>query len=175
MENRAADDPRYQWGTPKTLFDALHAEYGFTLDVCAQTFNAKLPEYIHPDENGLDPEWWQEQRVWCNPPFCEPAKWLHTAMVAIRDYQCPLAVFLLPANTDTQWFHNYCVPYGKVWFFKGRVAFDPPPGVEASSPRPPVMLVEFRAPLVAWERTLQTRDAKTGQIIQYAPQDEATA
>lgn len=32
-----------EWATPWAIFDPLHAEFHFTVDVCANEHNAKLP------------------------------------------------------------------------------------------------------------------------------------
>ena len=55
------------WATPQWLFDQLDAEFGFTLDVCADDQNAKCDTYFTRDQNGLLQPW--HVRVWCNPPY----------------------------------------------------------------------------------------------------------
>jgi hypothetical protein len=55
------------WETPQALFDALHAEFGFTLDVCALATNAKSDRFFTPDQDGLLQDWGQEV-CWCNAP-----------------------------------------------------------------------------------------------------------
>ena len=42
-----------EWETPQPFFDALHAEFGFTLDVAATSTNAKCPRYFTREDNGL--------------------------------------------------------------------------------------------------------------------------
>ena len=32
-------------------------------------------------------------------------------------------VMLLPARTDTKWFHEYILPYGQIRFIRGRLKF----------------------------------------------------
>ena len=36
------------WATPQDLFDELNAEFAFTLDVCAEEYNAKCERYFTP-------------------------------------------------------------------------------------------------------------------------------
>jgi len=55
------------WATPQDFFDALDAEFHFTLDACAVKENAKCAAYYTPEQNGLDQPW--TGRVWCNPPY----------------------------------------------------------------------------------------------------------
>ena len=55
------------WATPQWLFDQLHAEFHFTLDVCADSENAKCPAYFTREQDGLSRQW--SGNVWCNPPY----------------------------------------------------------------------------------------------------------
>lgn len=55
------------WATPQDFFDALDAEFHFTLDVCAVKGNAKCADYYTPEQDGLTQSW--TGRVWCNPPY----------------------------------------------------------------------------------------------------------
>lgn len=49
-----------------------------------------------------------------------------------------VVVMLLPARTDTAWFHDYCTR-GKITFLRGRLKFG-----KSNDPAPfPSMLVEF--------------------------------
>jgi DNA N-6-adenine-methyltransferase (Dam) len=41
------------WETPPPLFNQLHAEFGFTLDVWAPVENAKCASYFTPADDGL--------------------------------------------------------------------------------------------------------------------------
>lgn len=34
-----------------------------------------------------------------------------------------VVVMLLPARTDTKWFHEYVLPYAEIYFIKGRLKF----------------------------------------------------
>ena len=45
------------WSTPQDLFDALDAEFRFTLDPCATPENAKCQTYFTVDEDGLAQDW----------------------------------------------------------------------------------------------------------------------
>ena len=49
-------------------------------------------------------------------------------------------VLLIPARTDTVWFHEFCLPYGEIEFIKGRIKFG-----EATAAAPfPSMYVVFK-------------------------------
>lgn len=49
-------------------------------------------------------------------------------------------VMLLPARTDTKWFHDYCLKYGEITFLRGRLKF----GDSKNSAPFPSMIVVFR-------------------------------
>ena len=46
-----------EWETPKSVFDALDAEFNFTLDPCATEENHKCDLYFTKEQNGLSKNW----------------------------------------------------------------------------------------------------------------------
>lgn len=124
------------WETPQELFDKLDAIHHFTLDVCALPENAKCEKYFTPDDDGLSQEW--KGVCWCNPPYGrEIGKWVEKAYIVSEFYGVKV-VMLLPARTDTAWFHNYCMK-GKIEFIRGRLKF----GKSKNSAPFPSMIVVF--------------------------------
>lgn len=125
------------WETPRALFDELNAEYHFTLDPCATPENAKCENYFTEQDDGLSKNW-GGQSVFCNPPYgLELRKWVKKAW---EEAQKPgtTVVLLIPARTDTGWFHDYCLR-GKVRFLRGRLKFG---GAKNNAPFPS-MVVTF--------------------------------
>lgn len=57
MDNVHFMSEKNNWETPQELFDALHAEFGFTLDAAASDDNHKLPRYYTAETNGLVQDW----------------------------------------------------------------------------------------------------------------------
>lgn len=109
-----------EWATPQAFFDELDKEFHFTLDVCATPENAKCSEYYTEEQDGLSQEW--HGTVWMNPPYGRGIwKWVKKC----ADYSGG-AVMLLPARTDTKWFHDYIYnnPRAEVRFVKGRLRFN---------------------------------------------------
>lgn len=120
------------WETPQDLFDKYNAIYHFETDVCALPTNAKCDKYFTPEIDGLKQEW--KGVCWCNPPYGRQiGKWVEKASKSSA-----LVVMLLPARTDTKWFHEYCLPYGKIEFLKGRLKFG---NSKNSAPFPSMILV----------------------------------
>ena len=127
------------WETPKDLFDTLNKEFNFTLDVCALPENAKCEKYYTPENNGLSQNW--DGIIWCNPPYGRQiGSWVRRALFA--SVAGNTVVMLLPARTDTRWFHEYI--YNRknveVRFLKGRLKF----GNAKNSAPFPSMVVVFR-------------------------------
>jgi hypothetical protein len=132
MTREIVASKKQDWATPRWLFDVLHAENNFTVDLCAAEYNACLPRRFGPGsslgEDGLAASWAGESGFG-NPPYEDVGSWLHKAVAS-----CAVDAFtqwLIPANTDTQWFHTYAM-LGQVDFFKGRLSFEDltPPELE---------------------------------------------
>jgi len=108
------------WATPQRLFDELHHEFQFTLDVCAIPENAKCPQFYSPTEDGLSQPW--TGVCWMNPPYGRAI-----GLWVARAYRAALTgatvVALLPARTDTTWWHEYVVKAKDIRFLRGRIRF----------------------------------------------------
>jgi len=107
------------WSTPQKFFDELNKIYCFDIDVCANMENAKCKDFFSLEQDGLRQEWLGN--CWMNPPYGrEISKWIKKAYES--SLKGATVVCLLPARTDTRWFHDYCIN-GKVEFIKGRLKF----------------------------------------------------
>lgn len=108
------------WETPQELFDSLNQEFHFDLDVCAIPENAKCDEFYTPEQDGLVKPW--IGTCWCNPPYGrDVGKWVEKA--ARTAYEGGLVVMLLPARTDTKWFHKWIYNRAEIRFIQGRLKF----------------------------------------------------
>jgi phage N-6-adenine-methyltransferase len=137
------------WETPEDLFAHLDNLFDIGLDACATPENAKCKKYYTETQNSLEQSWsvGAHQAVFCNPPYGRGLdKWLRKGQEEIAAGHCPRVVFLLPARTDTRWFHDY------VWdsfshhprtgvelqFINGRLRFE---NAESSAPFPSIIVV----------------------------------
>jgi phage N-6-adenine-methyltransferase len=108
------------WATPQRFFDRLHQEFGFTLDPCALPDNAKCPSYFTPAQDGLSRPW--RGTVWMNPPYGrEIAKWMQKAYQSSQEGAT--VVCLVPARTDTAWWHRYAMRASEIRLVRGRLKF----------------------------------------------------
>lgn len=117
----------WEWATPEKLYRELDAEFNFNFDPC--------PLGGDVDGTARLLNSWDGKRVFCNPPYGpEIRKFLECG----RD--ADVAVYLIPARTDTRWFHEICLPNAReIRFIKGRLKF-----VGCKDPAPfPSMVVVF--------------------------------
>ena len=122
------------WETPQDLFDSLNNEFHFDVDVCALPENAKCPIYFTPEQDGLKQEW--EGSCWMNPPYGRKiGEWMRKAHES--EGFGTQVVCLVPARTDTTWWHNYAMK-GEVRFIKGRLKFG---GCKNNAPFPSAIVI----------------------------------
>jgi site-specific DNA-methyltransferase (adenine-specific) len=123
------------WATPQEFYDKLNDEFHFTLDPCATKENHKCEKYYTKQDNGLLQDW-NNDIVFCNPPYGRVIGfWVKKAYESKSK-----VVMLLPARTDTRWFHNYIYNKAEIRFIKGRLKF----GESKNSAPFPSMVVIFR-------------------------------
>lgn len=130
-----------EWATPQDLFDKLNEEFSFTLDPCATPQNHKCDQYYTKEQNGLNMDW-GGHRVFCNPPYGKALKdWVKKCYEEGLKKDT-IVVMLIPARTDTKYFHDYIQNRSEIRFIRGRLKFG-----EAESGAPfPSMIVIYRAP-----------------------------
>lgn len=124
------------WETPQEFFDQMNDEFGFELDVCALPENAKCKRYYTPEMDGLSQPW--DGVCWCNPPYGRNiGKWVEKAYKESQNKKNYI-VMLLPARTDTRWFHDYIYGKAEIRFIRGRLKFG---GCKNSAPFPSMVVV----------------------------------
>lgn len=127
------------WATPQDFFDKLNEEFHFTLDPCANEENHKCNLFYTKEQDGLTKDWGGHV-VFCNPPYGkEIADWVR---YSYEQSQKPntTVVMLIPARTDTRYFHDYIYGKAEIRFIKGRLKFG-----DATTAAPfPSMVVVYR-------------------------------
>lgn len=110
------------WATPQYFFDMLNEEFNFTLDPCALPENAKCDKFYTPEDDGLKQDWGGE-RVFCNPPYGRQiASWVKKCYEESLKPDT-IVVMLIPARTDTTYFHDYIYHKAELRFVRGRLKF----------------------------------------------------
>ena len=136
---------RNDWTTPEALYREMDAEFGFTLDAAASAENAKAPAFFDKEMDAITRDW-APHTVWLNPPYGEGyplSRWVRKAYE--ESLNGATVVMLIPARTNTNWFHNYCLLHGTVRFIKGRPKFG---GADHGLPQP-LCFVVFHPPQTA--------------------------
>jgi phage N-6-adenine-methyltransferase len=119
------------WTTPKDFFNKLNYEFNFGLDAAALQSSTLVPENWygpdHPEVTRRDAfaRCWafdaNEKSIWLNPPYGKTiGKWIEKANLEAK--RGGVIVCLVPARTDTKWWHSYCIQH-EVRFIKGRLKF----------------------------------------------------
>lgn len=122
------------WETPDELFLELNRVFQFNLDVCATAENAKCDAFFTKNEDGLLQDW-SGRRCWCNPPYGRGiGEWCKKAVESGAE----VVVLLIPARTDTAWFHDWVLPFMNIRFLRGRIKFK---GATNSAPFPSMIAV----------------------------------
>lgn len=151
-----------EWATPPALFAKLDAEFGFTLDVCATPENAKCARHFTRADDGLKQDWGGAV-AWCNPPYGRDiGKWMHKARVSAATRGATV-VCLVPAKTDTTWWHDSVLFASEIRFIRGRLCFG---GCGVAAPFPAAIVVfrpHCRKQVVRW---YTPTSAERGRIVE---------
>jgi len=126
-----------EWATPQDFFDKLNKQFNFTLDPCATKENAKCAKFFTQEDDGLAQDW-SGERVFCNPPYGRGLKdWVRKAHEESK--KGALVVMLIPARTDTSYWHDYIVGGGAdIRYLRGRLKFG---GSANSAPFPSALIM----------------------------------
>ena len=126
------------WMTPTNFLDKITEEFGDYYDPCPP----------NPTEDGLSIDWPTNKAVFVNPPYSEIARWCEKCKEQF-DRGCTI-LLLIPARTDTRYFHDYIVDIADVRFIKGRLKFVHPDGrKDKSAPFPSILCIMRSAKAMA--------------------------
>tara|TARA_R100001510_G_C7639416_1_gene197125 strand:+ start:608 stop:1090 length:483 start_codon:yes stop_codon:yes gene_type:complete len=112
-----------EWSTPQNFYDKLNNSFGpFTLDPCSDGQNNKTDNYFTQEQDGLSQDW-SGNKVFMNPPYGRSIKdWLRKAYMEGQKPNTTV-VCLIPARTDTKYWHDYVMKAQAIYFVKGRLKF----------------------------------------------------
>lgn len=119
-----------EWYTPKHLLDAVYATIGTPdLDPCCNTIgspNVAARNYYCLADNGLAHNW-NAENIFLNPPYGEELpEWIDKMIYHFRNRDVTNAILLIPAKTETTYWHKLA-DYAPAWCaVKGRISFISP-------------------------------------------------
>lgn len=152
-----------QWSTPQDFFDELNNEFNFDLDPCADELNHKCQHFFTKEQNGLSKDW-EGHCVFCNPPYGKDiALWVEKAYIEGTKANT-IVVMLIPARTDTRYFHNFILNRSEIRFIKGRLKF----GNSQFSAPFPSMVVIFRGNQVCRKESEMQQDDLQTKVVEQA-------
>lgn len=129
-----------EWATPQWLFDVLNKECGpFNLDAAATKKNAKCKKFFTKADDGLAQDW--KGKTFVNPPYGRnvTGKWVAKAAEEACKKPGRTVVMLLPARTDTTWWHDVIATRARaIMFIRARVKFG---GADAGATFPSAVVV----------------------------------
>jgi len=132
------------WATPQDFYNQLDAEFEFTLDPCASQSSAKCASFYTADDDGLSKDW-EGHTVFMNPPYGRKiGNWIQKAYEE-GEKSNTRVVALIPARTDTKYWHNYCMKATEIRFVKGRLKFGQG-NTKNSAPFPSAVIVFSGSP-----------------------------
>ncbi len=117
------------WSTPQPVFDPLHREFSFVIDLCADAGNQKCLNWI-TCYNSLATDWSGEGVAWLNPPYGkEITQWVKKAAETER-----VIVSFLPGRTNAPWWHDYVMRAREIRFVRRKVSFSNGEGCKGVPP-----------------------------------------
>ena len=126
------------WETPQDFFDKLDRDFKFDLDPCATKETAKCENYYTGEDDGLLRDWGPCKTVFVNPPYGRDIKkWIKKGHEESQKDKTTV-VMLIPARTDTSYWHEYCMKASQILFVKGRLKFG---GAKTGAPFPSAVVV----------------------------------
>lgn len=120
--SKATDD----WATPPEFYNELCKEFAFDFDPCP----------LNADFDGLDVAWYGN--IFINSPYSNIRAFLEKGIREKEAGRANLLVYLIPARTDTRWFHDLIYGKAEIRFIKGRLKFG---GAKNSAPFPSMLCI----------------------------------
>ena len=139
------------WATPHAVLDRLYRVVGgaFDLDPCSPgRGRCRVRARLHydQDDDGLSQDW--RGIVFMNPPYGRTIRrWTAKARAEVEVGRASVVVGLLPARTDTRWWHADIAGRADTWLLRGRLAFG-----DGEQPAP------FASAFVIWPPRADLRD-----------------
>ena len=118
----------HAWRTPPALLDRLYAALGapFDLDPCSPTTDRRSAPvrarvYFTAVDDGLALPW--RGKVFLNPPYGRTLRqWIAKAQAEVTARRAALVVALVPARTETLWWHHHIAGAADAFMLRGRLS-----------------------------------------------------
>ncbi len=122
-----------EWTTPEYVWKFLQHIVGrFDFDAAATKANSICKNFTTDALNDK----WNGQTIWLNPPYSQIKNFIREAYK--QSCLGKTVVCLVPARTDTGWWHDYALKADQVIYLRGRLKFG---GHQNSAPFPSAVLI----------------------------------
>lgn len=112
--------------TPSDFLEPINEVFGsIDLDPCAHRASpvvARRRILLEEGGDGLVDDW-SGRFAFVNPPFSEQLRWLRRAHDQWKRRHVEMVACLVPAKTDSAWFHSVLAADADLYFLQGRVRF----------------------------------------------------
>jgi transcriptional regulator with XRE-family HTH domain len=167
---RHYEPPRASWApdpsgerdhqfTPPDFLSSIYAAFGeVDVDPCGHELSpvtARRRIMLSDGGDGLKEDWLGDL-VFMNPPFSFMLKWLRRADQQWTAGNAKTIVALVPARTDSNWFHDHLRSQAAVYMMRGRLRFLTEKRVGNQAP--------FSLMVVVWGSNEQQRDTFSQHI-----------
>ena len=135
---------KQDWTTPLDFFLELKNEFNFTWDLACYRQNCLCENGFYHDEgfDSLKEEWHKlDGWLWCNPPYGrEISNFVEKACEESK--LGAKIVMLIPARTDTSYWHKFIFGHAEIKFLRGRLKFG---GASGRAPFPSALVIYGRS------------------------------
>lgn len=131
------------WETPQDFFEDLNKDYDFSFDLAASKDNSKCENFFCEEDDSLTKPWHElKGNLFLNPPYGrELKKWVKKAYEESLKKTDGCIVLLIPARTDTSYWHDFIFGKAQIKFLRGRLKFELNGEAKDSAPFPSAIVI----------------------------------
>lgn len=148
-KERSLPFDRNDYETPSWVYNALEVVFNFKVDLAANQYNTKCPEFYSEEQDSLKQPWHHSSSwLWINPPYSPLKPWIEKCQKE-ADLGAKIVV-LVPPVVCTRYFAKR--PPEQLFFITGRISFCHT-GIELKGNRDDSCLMIFNRafkPRVSW-------------------------
>lgn len=143
MNNSLLSSQNNYWETPQDFFKNLNDKYHFSFDLAASPENAKCENFFSEEDNSLTKCWHElKGNLFLNPPYGrELRKWVKKAYEESLKKHDGYIVLLIPARTDTSYWHDFIFGKAQINFLRGRIKFELHGESKGTAPFPSAIII----------------------------------
>ena len=153
------------WQTPIRLYEYFNNLENFEWDLAADDKNHLAAKFYTEQDNALTQSW--DGRCWLNPPYSMIKEFANKAIEELRIRPKLSIHLLIPARTDTKYFHNLLPFTSELIMIKGRLKFINPDMnfIASAAPFPSMVMYLVPQPKKLIFSTLEFKEKAVTRIV----------